>query len=350
MASEADEILRLFDVGGHADAVLCTLVELVGSGYRRPGARLLITRDASGNVRRAGMISGGCLEKDLCRRAFDLARGGATVVAYDTREEAPVPAGFDSGCEGVTHVFIEPATAEAIGHPRLGIADALIYHGRDFGRRYIAEDAPPQLAQALRRAADLDAAQPVVLEDGTRALIDPHHPPRRLAIFGDGDDVAALVTIAEAAGFDVIVCGRSPTTAERYPSARIGDLADLAGSLRLGRRDAAVLLTHGLKEDASALPVLLASPCFYVGLLGPRKRAGRLMRDLHAAGRLPDASQLDRLHSPAGLDLGGDGPRAVALSVVAEIEAAANARDGSPLRDRPGRIHVERSVREEQLV
>ena len=92
------------------------------------------------------------------------------------------------------------------------------------------------------------------------------------------------------------------------------------------------------------MPQLLESPAFYLGLIGPKRRTGRLMTELHSRGLMPRADALARLHTPAGLDLGGDAPESVALSVIAEIEATANGRRGGPLADRKGSIHYDAPV------
>ncbi|WP_045453271.1 XdhC family protein [Psychrobacter sp. JCM 18903] len=57
------------------DAVLATVVRTEGSAYRRAGAMMLICEDG----RSVGMISGGCLEPHIIKRAFWLTRDGANV-------------------------------------------------------------------------------------------------------------------------------------------------------------------------------------------------------------------------------------------------------------------------------
>jgi xanthine/CO dehydrogenase XdhC/CoxF family maturation factor len=76
-----------------------------------------------------------------------------------------------------------------------------------------------------------------------------------------------------------------------------------------------------------------------LGLLGPKKRAERILADLAADGISPTPAQRARLHAPVGLDLGADSPEQVALAIVAEMQAALSGRDARPLRDRTRPIH-----------
>jgi xanthine/CO dehydrogenase XdhC/CoxF family maturation factor len=63
------------------------------------------------------------------------------------------------------------------------------------------------------------------------------------------------------------------------------------------------------------------------------------MAELEQLGIEIPSERRDRLHAPAGLDIGGDGPEAIALSLLAEVMAAAEGRSGGWLRDRKGPIH-----------
>ena len=69
-----------------------------------------------------------------------------------------------------------------------------------------------------------------------------------------------------------------------------------------------------------------------MGVLGPRTRTERLLAELAARGAA--AAPGDRLFGPVGLDLGGEGPDAIALAIVAEVAAVASGRPGGHLRDR----------------
>jgi xanthine dehydrogenase accessory factor len=67
------------------DAVLATVVQVEGSAYRRPGARMLIPLYGQ----TVGTISGGCLEQELARKAWWLTESdGAVVCRYSTAAQA----------------------------------------------------------------------------------------------------------------------------------------------------------------------------------------------------------------------------------------------------------------------
>ena len=163
-------------------------------------------------------------------------------------------------------------------------------------------------------------------------------------VFGAGDDARPLVRLAAGLGWRVTVADKRPTWADarQFPeAARVICAApnDALRRVRLREETAVVLMTHSLGDDAALLPEALTSPAGYVGLLGPKSRAAKLMIELHRRGRLPDAAALARLHAPVGLDLGGAEPAGVALSILSQIEASFNGRDGGPLSGRTRGIH-----------
>jgi xanthine/CO dehydrogenase XdhC/CoxF family maturation factor len=98
-------------------------------------------------------------------------------------------------------------------------------------------------------------------------------------------------------------------------------------------------MTHHYLHDLAYLGWLLGTPARYIGVLGPKKRSEDLLRDLRERGIAPPPDALERVHAPAGLDLGADGPEEIALALLAEIQAALSGRRGGPLRDRKGPIH-----------
>src|SRR3954452_18487008 len=85
-----------------ADYVLGTVVAVEGSSYRRPGARMLMAQDG----RRAGTVSGGCLEAEPAERAWWLTQNGPVVEPYSTLDEDGAPT-YGSESAGVVYILLE---------------------------------------------------------------------------------------------------------------------------------------------------------------------------------------------------------------------------------------------------
>src|SRR5947209_1650910 len=84
--------------------VLATVVAVEGSSYRRPGASMLLARDG----RRAGTVSGGCLEAAVAKKAWWLTESGPAVQRYSTLDDdGDLP--YGSGCGGIVWILLERA-------------------------------------------------------------------------------------------------------------------------------------------------------------------------------------------------------------------------------------------------
>jgi len=162
-------------------------------------------------------------------------------------------------------------------------------------------------------------------------------PPPQLLIAGAGDDAIPLAATAAAIGFRVTVADhRSPfLTPERFPDAWqlvLGRSEAAMDSVSLGASIHAVTMTHSYEADREWLRRLLRTGVPYIGVLGPRVRTQKLLAELGAA-------DCERIFGPVGLDLGGEGPEQVALSIAAELLAFWSRRSPRPLREREGPIH-----------
>ena len=343
----------LADLPPGTPAYLATVVDVVGSSYRKPGARLLL----AGDGRRAGSISGGCLERDLARRAALLTRNGPTTAVYDTRGDEERPGGqFNTGCDGVVTLLVEPASAglaaslESAGGTRLTVFDA-------------DGDVPLKVSD---RCCPCDERLPATVADDLRRLpvdgriatkryrsaagwslgllVERPAPSHRLHLYGSGRDLRPMIDFAHILKWPTSIINREPAVELRrlFPDAAdVGEWhRDQPAAIPLpGPNDAAVIATHSYEDDRLLVPALLRSPSPYVGLIGPKRRVARLMAELHAAGALPPPDRLAALRTPAGLDLGGDDATAVALSIVSEIQATFQGCAGGPLREREGAVH-----------
>jgi xanthine dehydrogenase accessory factor len=137
-----------------------------------------------------------------------------------------------------------------------------------------------------------------------------------LIVLSDNPISAALATIGGAVGHRVTVISDD----DGGPGLSIA--APAAG-------DAVVLCDHDAPDAPVVLRAALASDASYVAMMASRRRAERLLADLEAEG----VAGLEKLHVPAGHNLGGRGPGEIALSVMAEIVAEAYGRPGGPMRD-----------------
>lgn len=330
---EHREIVALATSPG--DGVLATLVRASGSSYRRPGARLLALADG----RTAGTISGGCLEADLLRRAHWRVRHGAVMQTYDTGFDDTAEVPFGLGCGGLVDLLLEPSsTAEAQAAIR-ALADTLIGHARCVVTRMPSAGAPvhrmvlDEQARVLFCSTDLTAAESDELRNAASGLcaaqedlfVERLQPAQRLFIFGAGDDVRPLTRVAAELGWTVLVADGRPqqATEARFPQASAVIVTQNAHDVL--PTDAVVLMTHSFEQDLSLLTELLSVRPKYLGLLGARQRSALLLRDAARKASLSFAEAFARVHAPIGLELGGDGPESIALSIAAQVQAVIHA-------------------------
>jgi len=181
--------------------------------------------------------------------------------------------------------------------------------------------------------------------DTVRVFIESFSPPPLMWIFGAVDFTAALARVAKVLGYHVTVCDAREifATKRRFPMAdevRVTwptPMFDERGS-RLGPRDAVCILTHDPKFDVPAIQGALATKVGYIGVMGSRKTHAKRLERLAEVG-ITDSSDLARLHSPIGLDLGGRTPEETAISIVGEIIASRTGREARSLSATDGSIH-----------
>lgn len=347
-------------------AALATVVDVEGSAYRRPGAKLVATDEGT-----LGAITAGCLEGPVAERAAESrAEGAVNVETYDLMDEDDW--GLGMGCNGVIDVLVEPlddsvdpllaALADRTTAAVLtvvGSADDDVPVG---ARTVVTDDSqgsgtdrPGLPSDALRnlRDAAADARESgwsgtvtVAGETGDlRVFVDGVEPAPELLLFGSQNDVHAVARLGSEVGFRVTVVSARGARAdpEQFPNAHrvvATRPPDVAEVVEAPERTYAVLMSHNLVDDQLALETLLSETDVpYVGLMGPRERFDEVRDGLAEQGVRLSSAQLDRVATPVGLDLGADGPTGIAMSVVAEVLAVSNDANGGRLRDASGPIH-----------
>jgi xanthine dehydrogenase accessory factor len=357
---------------GGDSVVLATVVRVTGSSYGGVGARMVI-RDDSSTV---GLVSGGCLESDLAEHARRVrASGRAEVVTYDTRNDDDAPWGLGLGCNGLIEVLLEPlaplqskdvaalidqalagdspsviatvirAPDSVKGSPAVG-AHALLHDTRiqstgEWGTGSALTDAAKNVVEALAAGR-----RGIVREIGpTEVAFEVVMPAVRLIVCGTGPDAAPVARFATQLGWDVTVVDHRPLTnahSARFPGARVIQCPEpllLADVVAFTRRSAAVVMSHHLSRDRDYVQALLAANVGYVGVLGPRARTERMLGEIAAASATP-ATIGDHFFSPVGMDIGGEGPDAIALAIISQVSAVTSGRAGGHLRDRRAPLHA----------
>ncbi len=364
-----NEIHAILDAVDSTDEplYLATVVDVVGSSYRRPTARMLILPDGQ----HVGTISGGCLERDVCRAAEELTKFGPKLISFDTRHDSTnFNPRYNMGCSGIIYVLIERISRDA-NCPAEVLRRAVklnrsyvfstIYQTDSIERASVGDrfktasqliaatsgaNENPSLNQIWKEVAV--SGRPVCCEIATdrgssRALIERIAPTKSLWIFGAGDDAMPLHVMAKQLGWQVTVVDHRAglLTAERFPGAlRLCEPWNvITGRLDTTEDTATVLMTHDFSADKKLIPWLLRSAVSYVGVLGPKSRTARILKELHSENQLPQVDSLDRFHTPVGLDLGASTPAEIAIAILGEIIADATSRSGGQLKARNAPIH-----------
>ncbi len=382
------EILATVDgwrAGGRRVA-LGRVIDLEGSGPRDAGAAMAVSED--GEV--AGSVSGGCVEGAVVAEALDLlgvARpdlglvegasehepGTPRIVTFGYSDEDAFAVGLT--CGGTVRLFLEPLDrpgglgevwdplAAAI-RERRPVAVATIVDGPGLGRSLLVTpdgdplgtmgDAGRDHAVVRDAHGELGVARSGLRHYGSRGeadeaavtvFVESFAPPPQMLVFGAVDFTAALTRVARTLGYRVTVCDAREVfaTAERFPEAHevVVDwphrLLERVGPT-LGPGDAVCVLTHDAKFDVPAIRAALATGVGYIGVMGSRRTHERRLVRLAEEG-VTDPADLDRLHSPIGLDIGARTPEETGVAIVAEIIALRSGRPAPHLRDTTGPIH-----------
>jgi xanthine dehydrogenase accessory factor len=352
-------------------AALATVVNVTGSTYRRPGARMLIAADGQ----TVGSVSGGCLERDVLNQARRVLQWNKPrVVTYDSMSDDDIVWEFNLGCNGIVDVLIEPihhngkrgllaflsdcldhrktgvvATVFGVeGHMKAAVGNRLMLSERLSAIHDIGDE---DLAKAIlgdsRRALDSGTPKVTMYElsaGRAEVFIEVIQPPVPLVIFGAGHDAVPLVRFAKELGWHVTVVDPRPgyATRQKFPLADtlvVCRPEEVHEHIEIQRGTVAVVMTHHYLHDADLLRTLLPLPLRYLGLLGSKRRTQRLLHEARKEGVLLSESNLDLVYGPIGLDIGADTPEEIALAIAAEIQAVLAGRSGGMLKIREGPLH-----------
>jgi xanthine dehydrogenase accessory factor len=353
----------------HTGAALATVVRVEGSSYRRTGARMLVMDDGVW----VGGISGGCLEGDALKRArLAIAKSESSLITYDTTEDDAYQIGVGLGCNGIIEVLFTPidfsnknnpvevlkSCVDSIRQTHLLITIislsgkwALVKPGdimayRDIASLDIFEDAniASQLQAKIEWHAQESISGPQEFQssEGKKLVvfIEVLLPEIQLVLMGHQYDVYPLSMLAKVLGWRVIMV-TNPLKVNSNLFSGIDQIleSDQFAEIPIDQYTAILLMSHDFKTDKLNLTNVLRTEVSYIGMLGPKVRAEKIFRELAEEGKSVSAENLERIHAPAGLDIGALSPEEIALSLTAEIRSVFSKREGGFLKLRQSTIH-----------
>jgi xanthine dehydrogenase accessory factor len=357
-------------------AALATVVKVRGSSYRSPGARMLITDDG----RWVGSISGGCLEGDALRKARQvMTEKKPMLVTYDTREESNQSLGIGLGCNGVIDVLIEPVDPadkknpvklfEDFIHTAEPVALATLFNGPfNIGEKLLLNEAGEMLQKftnevlagvvktdlaALFESGKSEAKTYSVEDCSAEIFIELIQPSVSLIIFGGGFDARPVSQLAKSLGWEVMVTDECVAHIAPifFPDADKLSLCQrqyIDRDFTITPYTACVLMSHNYEYDRDVLKKLIKTDTPYIGILGPRKRFDKMTAEFSAENITLTSEDVNRIHSPIGLDIGAETPDEIAVSIIAEVQGKFANRSGGFLKYRNGPIH-QRDTKSDQV-
>lgn len=359
-------------------AALATVVQVKGSSYRSPGARMLMLD----NGRWVGSISGGCLEGDALRKARQVIMNKTPrTVTYDTSNDDDNQLGIGLGCNGIIDILIEPIAPEHVNHP-ITLLESYITYGNIGASASVFESeaanipvgskvgyndlgkttgSSEQLIELLHEdlAEVVTNQKPEIKEYFTtqgriKVFLELIQPNIDLLIFGGGFDAKPVTELAHILGWNVRVTDECvahlvPINFPKADQMQSCKREFVQKEIKITPFTAIVLMSHNLKYDEEVLSQIIGSKAPYIGILGPKKRATKLFDALKEKYHIePTAEQMERIHAPIGLDIGAETPDEIAVSIISEIQAKFSNRSGGFIKYRTGPIH-HRDGKEDQV-
>lgn len=212
------------------------------------------------------------------------------------------------------------------------IKTGIILSGEGAGLKYLAEENSffyPEGAEKSRKAEEFlkntvtEAVETgVIKKDGQEIFVETYEKNPRLIILGGGHVSLPVAEIGRLLGFHVTVMDDREdfVTKERFPQAdeRItGDFETLSEKIPPYENAWYVVVTRGHLGDSACARQILKRPFAYFGMIGSKTKVRITREKLLGEGFTEE--QLNKIHAPIGLPIGGQMPAEIAVSIMAEI-------------------------------
>lgn len=316
--------------------VLASVVALDGSSYRRPGVRMLLAD--SGEA--VGAVSGGCVEKEVHRQAQSVFETELPkIMTYDGR--------YRLGCDGILYILLEPIT---VIKALLEAFQSTISNRHTFQCEsyYVATEGIQEgMGSLLKLGGENVHLHPGTKQKQTQKLacfVQEFKPLFQLYIFGAEHDAVALCATAAQLGWEVtIVAAPDEEHSLDYfkgATRMIKPTFETLDRTLFDAQTALVLMTHSFNKDVQYLMALNGLQPAYLGLLGPQKRREEVLDKLLEFHPETDPEFIERIHGPAGINIGAESASEIAVSILAEILSVVRQQTPMALKDKSGRVHA----------
>ncbi len=343
-----ETIDQLFERDG--SAVLATIIRQAGPSPRGAGTKCLIMDDGSF----IGTIGGGILEAQTLEKAKEVFDAGLPIRLYFSLEGTDV-AETDMLCGGRVEVFLEPISALNPAHVAVfqeagkGLSQGgggLLVTLIDRERWQDGESPKLFLGKNGERAGSLTKARGIedllakrvgkILrsrqlslfsmndDEGSpvEVLAEPVMAASFLYVFGAGHVSKQIVPLANLVGFHVVVIDDREEFADPrfFPEAAEIRYIPFEGAmerLTIDKSSFVVIVTRGHIDDKTVLAQSLKTEARYIGMIGSKRKRDIIYEKLFEEGFTQQ--DIDRVHSPIGLDICAETPEEIAVSIVAEL-------------------------------
>jgi len=316
--------------------VLVTVVDLEGSSYRKPGVRMLISEDN----KMTGAVSGGCVEKEILHRSNSVfQKKEPKIITYDGR--------YKLGCEGVLYILIEPFFVSEEFYTAF-INAVLKRKPIKIASFFLKEEESNSAFGSIttfENSAQFSFSENSLRKTKKNLLSFTQHlePAFNLRIIGAEHDAVKLCKMASFLGWqvDLVTSLKDPKRIVDFPGANsvIGSDAEIIDFSGVDSNTGIVIMNHSYVQDLKYVLKLVDKKPAYLGILGAAKRRDKMFNELFEYDSSISEDFLERIFTPAGLNLGAQTPEEIALSILSEILATIKNKKPASLKTVIGHIH-----------
>jgi len=186
-------------------------------------------------------------------------------------------------------------------------------------------DGQPRLVNY--RLVDPSTGDPGVCGGEMDVYVEPYMDTATLLVIGAGHVGKAVSELAQWSGWSVHLWDDRPEQLSALPdgvNGHSGDLQSALSEIPLDSRAAIVMVTRNVALDVELVPLIVSQEAAYIGLMGSARRWGTTKEALLKAGCTE--SDVERISTPIGLEIGAETPEQIAISIIAEVVRATSTR------------------------